>query len=269
MSRFGGYEDLPFLAELYDRLPAYAARKDVDFYVSCALAAEGPTLELACGTGRVLLPIAEAGCRIAGLDLSEYMLAKCREKLEHASADVQERVRIVHGDMTQFDLGESFALVTTPFRSFQHLVSVEDQLACLLCANHHLSVGGTLILDLFHPNLRYLCDPRADEEKEDCAGVALPGGRTLRQTHRLVAHHRAQQCIDVEMIFYVGHSDGCEERLVHAFPLRYFFRYEVEHLLQRCGFDVIELLGNHDRSPFSDDSPEMIVVAKKTAHWHA
>jgi hypothetical protein len=87
----------------------------------------------------------------------------------------------------------------------------------------------------------------------------------LKRTHRLAALHRAEQYNDIEMIHYVTHPDGHTERLVQAFPFRYFFRYEVEHLLARCGLKVIELFGSFDRSPLEDNSPEMIFVAEKQA----
>jgi len=78
MSRFGGYEDQAFVAEFYDFDPIYAVRPDVEFYVDLARSAGGTVLELGCGTGRILIPTAAAGCEIVGLDISEYMLAKCR-----------------------------------------------------------------------------------------------------------------------------------------------------------------------------------------------
>ena len=131
MSRFGGYEDLAFVAELYDFDPFYAERPDVDFYVDLAGSAEGKVLELGCGTGRILIPTAAAGCEIVGLDISNPMLAKCREKLQRQPKKVQKRVRLAQGDMSSFDLKETFALVTAPFRSFQHLISVEEQISCL------------------------------------------------------------------------------------------------------------------------------------------
>jgi hypothetical protein len=89
----------------------------------------------------------------------------------------------------------------------------------------------------------------------------LPGGRHVVLSERVAAFHRAQQRNDVEMIFRVTHSDGGQERLVMAWTLRYFFRYEVEHLLARCGFKVAAVYGNFDGSGLADISPEMIFVA--------
>ena len=77
-----------------------------------------------------------------------------------------------------------------------------------------------------------------------------------------MAFHRAEQRNDVEMIYHVTYGDGRTERLPFAFTFRYFFRYEVEHLLARCRFRVIELFGDFDRSLLRDDSPEMIFVAE-------
>ena len=263
MGHFGGYDDRPFLAELYDHVPMYFERPDREFFVSYSRKAAGKTLELGCGTGRVLIPTAEAGCAIVGLDLSEFMLARCREKLKRLPGSVRDRVTLVQSSMTDFDLPETFDLVTIPFRPFQHLVSVQDQLACLRCINRHLSGGGRLILDLLQVNFSFLLNPDSFIETENFSGAELPGGRTLRRTHRLVHTHRAEQYNDVELIHYVTHPDGTEERLVQAFPFRYFFRYEIEHLLARCGFEVQDVFGNYDKSPLIDDSPEMIFVAVK------
>lgn len=263
MNRRGNYEYDSFLADCYDYLPPYAARADLDFYVSSSRAAKGKTLELGCGTGRILIPTAAAGCQIWGLERSPHMLAKCREKLNHQPPEVQARVRLVQGDMVDFDLGETFGLLTAPFRSFQHLLSVEEQLRCLGSAHHHLLPGGRLILDVFQVDLRFM--KVSEEEREDFPETELPDGRRLRRTFRTTAVHWAEQYNHIELIYYVAHVDGRRQRVVQALPLRYFFRYELEHLLARGGFRVLERFGNYDRSPLRDDSPEMIFVAEKAA----
>lgn len=262
-SRSGGYQDQPLLAEYYDFVPPYAERRDVDFYVDCARGASGKVLELGCGTGRVLIPTAAAGYEVVGLDLSENMLTRCREKLARQPREVRERVRLVHGDMVSFDLGETFSLVTTPFRPFQHLLSVEEQLTCLGSVHRHLAEGGKLVLDVFQPDIGRLTDPKFKQETEEFPEVKLPDGRCLRRTSRIVAVHPAEQYSEVELTYYVTHAGGRREQFGQRFPFRYFFRYEVEHLLARCGFRVVELLGDFDRSPLREASPEMIFVAEK------
>ena len=119
MDEAGGYADYAFVAELYDYVPPYEGRSDVNFFVEAALENGGPVLEVGCGTGRVLIPTARAGVEITGLDLSEHMLAICRERLREEPAEVQERARLVEGDMRDFELGRTLALATNPYRPFQ------------------------------------------------------------------------------------------------------------------------------------------------------
>jgi SAM-dependent methyltransferase len=262
MVRTGGYTDAPWLAELYDLMPGYAGRGDIEFYTDCARAAGGTVLELGCGTGRVLIPLAREGNEVTGLDLSEHMLARCRAKLGEEPSEVRDRACLVQADMRDFALDAAFALITTPFRPFQHLLEPEDQLACLRCANGHLARGGRLVLDLFQPNPLLLAGEENLKERVGFADVPMPDGGTLTCSHRIAAFHRSRQYNDVELIYDVTRPDGTTERLVHAFPFRYFFRYEVEHLLARSGFRVVELFGDFDRSPLGDESPEMIFVAE-------
>ncbi|MBI2955922.1 MAG: methyltransferase domain-containing protein [Acidobacteria bacterium] len=263
MNRFGPYDQNPLFAELYDYTPVYASRADVSFYVTAAGRANGKVLELGCGSGRILIPTAAAGHDCVGLDASRNMLARCREKLSAQPPEVQRRVRLVETSMTDFNLGESFALVTIPFRGFQHLLEVEEQVQCLLAIRRHLARDARLVFDVFHPNPQYLHDPAFHEEREETPETPLPGGRRFRRAWRLAAYRRAEQINEVEFIYYVTHADGRQERIVESFPFRYFFRFEMEHLLGRCGFRVAALYGDFDRSPLRNDSPEMIFVAEK------
>jgi hypothetical protein len=192
------------------------------------------------------------------------MLSICQEKLIALPGEVQKRVRLIHGDMTGFKTGEKYSLVTIPFRPFQHLLTVEEQKACLKCIYKHLTPNGKLIFDVFHPYPpRLTPNPNYMEEKEDLPETKLPDGRKLRRASRMAAFHREEQYNDIELIYYVSHPDGRTERLVQSFPMRYYYRYELEHLLELCGFKVIELFGNFDKSAFSSDSPEMIFIAEK------
>jgi len=163
--------------------------------------------------------------------------------------------------MTAFDLEQQFALVTAPFRGFQHLLAVEEQLACLAQVRRHLAPDGRFVFDVFHPDPRRLSDPSAAVEQEDVPELELPDGRRYRRAARVAASHRARQVNDVELVSYVTHPGGRVERLVDAFPMRYYFPFELEHLLARAGFDVVAIYGDFDRTPLGDRSPELIVVA--------
>jgi len=252
------------VADYYELIPLSKDRRDVAFYLAQARASGGPVLEAGCGTGRVLIPIAAAGLEITGVDSSEAMLAKCREKLESQPPEVQRRARLVCADMRDFDLGRTFPLAIVPFRPFQHLLAVEDQLACLAALRRHLAPRGRLVLDVFNPDLRRLHDPRYKEEVEEVPERTLADGRRFRVSSRVTAFRRAEQINEVELIYHITSADGRAERIVEPLVIRYFFRYELEHVLARAGFAVKALFGDFDQSPLGDGSPEMIFVAEKT-----
>lgn len=263
MSNYGGYQDSPLLAELYDLVPMYLNRPDVDFYLNLCRETTGNVLELGCGTGRILIPAAKAGARITGLDISSNMISRCRDKMRRLTEEAQNRVRLIESNAIDFKLDESFSLVIVPFRVLQHLIRIDEQLACLNNINRHLEMGGRLVFDVFQVNFKIILNPDRLNEMEDTPEFELKDGRRLRRTHRILAVHRSEQYSDVEMIYYLTGIDGNLTRKSQAFPFRFFFRYEMEHLLARCGFEVVNLFGKFDKSPLRDDSPEMIFVCEK------
>ncbi len=257
------HRDGPFnrehVAEFYDHIHD---RQDVDFYLDLAAQANGPVLELGCGTGRVLIPIAREGGPVTGIDLSEHMLDVCRSKLAKESTAVQARTRLVHADIRDFNLGARFRLITIPFRPFQHLVTVREQLACLGCVHRHLEPGGLLALDVFKPNIERLGEQRVGAV-EELAPAELSDGRTVRRTTKVTAIDLDGQVIDTETTYETTHGDGRVETVIHAFPFRYFFRYEVEHLLTRAGFQIEAVYGDFDGSPIGAHRRELIFVARR------
>jgi SAM-dependent methyltransferase len=253
------------VADLYDHVVPYRTREDLAFFADAAREAAGEVLELGCGTGRVLIPCARAGARITGLDRSPEMLDICRQRLQRETPDVAVRASLVEGDMRAFDLGRPFALVTIPFRPFQHLLTVEDQLACLTAVRKHLADGGRLIVDLFNPSLDGLANREPGEEFGDEPEFATPDGRRVLRRMKVAAHDRFAQILDNELIYNVTHPDGRTERLVHSFRMRYLFRFEMEHLLRRAGFDIEALYSGYDKAPFGARYPGELVFVARTA----
>ena len=250
-----------FIAEYYDHSPILVQRtQDIAFYSNTVKRYGDPVLELGCGTGRITMAIAEAGHHVVGLDVSKKMLERAAEKRSRLERQAQELVQLVQGDMSGFDLSQQFRSVIIPFRPFQHLLETEQQIRCLDCVRRHLAPRGRLVLDFFQTDADRMHDPKFLEESA-LAEYDMPGGRHVALSERVAAFHRALQRNDVEMIFRVTHADGKQERLVMTWTLRYFFRFEVEHLLARCGFRIEALYGNFDSSPLQDASPEMIFVA--------
>jgi SAM-dependent methyltransferase len=259
-----GYDEYAFIADLYDYVGPYRERRDVTFFVEAAAQAGSPVLEVGCGTGRILVPTARAGLDIVGLDASTRMLNVCRQRLRDEPERVQSRAHLVQADMRDFDLGRTFTLATIPFRPFQHLITVEDQLSCLETIHRHLVDGGALILDVYNPSLDALVDRPFGQEFGEEPEFTVPDGRRVTRRHKMVAHDRFKQTNDVELIYYVTHPDGREERLVHAFTMRYLFRFEAEHLLVRAGFRIEELYADYDKSAYGSKYPgELLFVARK------
>jgi SAM-dependent methyltransferase len=259
----GGYQDNPFVARLYDQVVPYRDRPDIEFFMDLAQESGGPILEVGCGTGRVLIPTARAGLQITGLDLSQHMLDVCREKLENEPPEVLDQITLIQDDMRDFSLGKTFSLVTTPFRPFQHLLTVEDQISCLTSIHRHLEPGGALILDIFYPSLQALTADNLGEEIGLEPEFTTPEGIKVLRFDKAVSRDLINQIIQVELIYYLTHPDGRKERLVHAFPLRYLFRFEAEHLLSLCGFEVEDLYADYQKNPLGSAYPgELIFVAR-------
>ena len=263
--RLAEYDEYAFVADLYDHVVLYRDRPDIAFYVEAAKEAGGAVLEIGCGTGRVLIPTARAGIEIVGLDLSPHMLAVCRERLRHESLAVQSAVQLVQADMRDFRIAHTFAIATIPFRPFQHLLTVQDQLSCLEVIRRHLRDNGRLVFDVFNPSLDALASRPDGQEVGEEPEFSMPDGRRVVRRHKIVAQDRFQQVNQIELIYYITHADGREERRVHALSMRYLFRFELEHLLARAGFEVEQLYADYDKSPYGSKYPgDLIIAARKT-----
>jgi SAM-dependent methyltransferase len=256
------YEN-PFVAETYDSVVPYRTREDVQFFIEAARESGGPVLELGCGTGRVLIPTARAGIEITGLDASETMLGICRARLQNEPSQVRSRTRLVNDRIQDFDLGRTFRLVTIPFRPFQHLLTTNDQISCLRCVHAHLQDNGTLILDLFNPWIHRLIDETGKEFGEE-PEFTMPDGRRIVRKHRTVSRDLFNQINAEEMIYEVTHPNGSTERIVEPFQMRYLYRFEAEHLLARCGFELQHVYADYKKAPYGETYPgELLLVAKR------
>ncbi|MCI0585306.1 MAG: class I SAM-dependent methyltransferase [Planctomycetes bacterium] len=234
-----------------------ASSGDVAFYVEEARRSRGPVLELACGTGRVLLPTARAGVEVVGLDASRAMLGRLRGKLAAEPPEVRARVQVVEGDMVSSDLGRRFPLVTAPFRSIGHLLEVDAQVAAFENMRRHLATGGRLAFDFFHPDLGRLAAPQP--ERLDIERVE--GGRRVRRFSSTIPRV-ARQILDLDVRWELETPRGKVEEVRISLSIRWFHRFEIEHLLARSGLLVEAIYGGFDRRPLADDSPEMVFLAR-------
>ncbi len=136
------------IARLYDAWSA-SVTEDVEFYVEEATASGGPVVELACGTGRIAVPIAKAGVRVIGVDASAGMLEVARRYA--AEEGVAELLDLRHGDLREPPVDERVPLVLVPFRSLLHMTTEADRLRALGAARELLLPGGRLVFDVFAP----------------------------------------------------------------------------------------------------------------------
>ena len=265
------------LARFYDRCAAFyegdyeaaGYHHDIPFYVELAREAarrsDGPVLELGCGTGRVLLPIARAGIEVVGVDASPGMLERLRGRLAEEPEEVRRRVRLLAGDVRSVRVpgGEgAFALVTAPFRVAQHLLTLEDRRAWLRTAAHHLrrDPPGHLVFDVFQPDYEQIAD--SPVVSVDVDRLDPETGRRIRRVSR-ADHHPEIQTLDVTFEWLVAEPGG-EERTERAIEttVRWYTHGEIECLLALEGFEVTDVWGDFEGTPFGPDAEDQVVRAQ-------
>ncbi|HEX6036062.1 MAG TPA: class I SAM-dependent methyltransferase, partial [Anaerolineales bacterium] len=237
-------------AELYDvSVPNWDG--EIDFYRELAreVKARGKSvLEVACGTGRVTLRLAQEGVDIVGTDLDEEMLKVARGKSEELP-----NVRWVRGDMRTLDLGQTFGLIISPGHSFQFMLTPEGQVQALETFKRHLEPGGTLVIHLDHQSLDWLGDLLRD------LGGKFEAGRDSRdpQTNHLIrkanawTFARSTQTATVVSRWEELDEDGSVLQMWQRKPmaLHCVFRFEMEHLLARVGFEDRVVYGDFFKNP--------------------
>lgn len=244
-----------------DDYAALRSSGDARFYRRLARQHGGPVLEMGCGSGRVLLPIARAGVAVTGLDASPHMLAQLRHGLEREPATVRNRVELVEGDMRDADLRRTFPLVTAPFRAVQHLLTRDDQRAWLRTVARHLSPGGELVFDVFQPDYSYFAHPPqglVDVERTD-----PESGRPVR---RLVTlwHTPEEQTFRMRVEWKLGDPDGDDyEEHAGDTVMRWFTRAELENLLELEGYRVLDVWGDFRRTPHAPGADEIVLRADR------
>ncbi len=251
-------DEMDRIARFFDaEYAAYA--DDLSLLESLAAEADGPLLELGCGTGRALVPLAEAGFEIDGIDSSPAMLETARANL--ALADVEDRVHLIEGDFTQgLALGRygfAFALMNT----FLHLPDRRAHLAALAAWHEALAPGGLLLLDIFAPDVAELASLNGRLEWDRTWTDETTGRQVMKLLARTV--DPAEQTMQVSHIYDEIDADGAVRRSVATFELRYLWRFEAELLLDKAGYTVEALYGDWDMSPYDSASDRMIFIARK------
>jgi SAM-dependent methyltransferase len=254
------YAELP---ELYD-LEHTGFTEDIDLYLRLAEVVGDPILELGCGTGRVLGPLAAAGNRVTGIDRSKPMLDRARWALQADSNTNSQRLTLVEGSMTEADRapGGPFGLVIFSLNGLMHLSVIAEQRAALASARRALDPRGMLVLDLLNPTPELLTtlDGRVRHE-----GSWRKSEGTLIDRFSVRTQDSAEQRIDTELWYDLIDTAGHMRRVRSGFPMRYLAASELALMLELAGFVEWKIYGSYDLDPYDDASDRLIVTAEVTS----
>lgn len=234
--------DLP---PLYDRIVPPGPCES--FYRALARRVGGAVLELACGSGRLTIPLAQDGHEVIGLDRSPAMLNAARAKAR--AMDVPAAFLV--GDMRRFAFGRRFGLVVLACNSLAHLTENDEVIACLSCVREHLDRDGVLAFDIVNPDLARLAAHRTDLRFD------APDGLTVQET---AAYDPVGQ---IRTACWTLRQADLEAAPLAPLVLRHFFPQEVGFMLRAAGLRLAARHGDFAGGPFAADSANQICIATR------
>lgn len=247
------------IAALYD-LEHASFDADIEMYRQFVYATGDPVLELGCGSGRIVLPLAADGYRVTGLDASPAMLARAQSAVDRAN--LSDRVTLTEGDMGECTVapGGPFGIVIIALNGLLHAATSHEQRKVLSCARQVLDPRGQLIIDVLNPTPEHL---------RGLEGTGLEGTWTLDDGSKVMKFsqrrvHPTQQIIETELWYDIVSPSGAINRVATSFPMRYLYPSELVLLLELAGYVEWELYGSYDLDPLDDSSDRLIVTAEVT-----
>jgi len=241
-------------AQRYDLvMGAYASGDLLDFYRRQVARYGEPVLELACGSGRLTIPLAKEGVNITGMDISEEMLNLA--KLKASKSEVN--IRFIQGDMRNFDLGEKFKFSFIPAQSLSHLHTREEIENCFACVRRHLADEGRCLIELFNSSVRLLA--RESGRRYAVGQYDDPKGGSQVFVTEDVRYDAASQINHIQWFF---RDERSNKETVLSFEMRPFFPQEINTLLWYNGFLIEHKYGTYDEREFSSDAPKQLIVCR-------
>lgn len=240
-------------ARLYDRLFP-GGEPAVGFYRAEAEKQGGSVLELGCGTGRKLIPIASDGYPCTGLELSADMLTEAQRKADERALAVEW----VQGDMREFDLGRTFDLVFIAANSLLHLHETAELLGCFRSVRAHLAPGARFVFDVFNPNVRFLAEADGVRRTRDALSFVDPDRGEVRVD--IAETYDAAAQVTRGTWYFSAESEP--DFLVAPLELRSVFPQELPLLLSAAGLRLVERFGDWSGGPFTSDAPIQLCVCE-------
>lgn len=250
-------------ARYYDAAYAAANLVDASFYIELAQEIGGPVLEIGCGTGRVLLPIARAGIEIHGLDQSPAMLDVLNQKLAREPEELRRRVTLHSGDMRVARLNKQFPLVIIPFRPLQHMHTVEDQIAALRTARSHLNDRGRFVFDVFYPRFDAPRSAIGEERLEMEWPVDGKPGTVIRRFYRNESIDKTHQNFSGTFIYRTCEGDRLIREETAPLHMTWYTYPQLRALFLLADLEVVEEYGSFAKTPLDNTATEMIFVLGK------
>lgn len=246
------------IARFYD-LDLVGFDDDLGLYME--LAAGRDVLELGCGTGRIAVPLAAAGSRVTGVDISPAMLAAAHERAEGLP------LRLVEGDMRTLDLGERFGAVFVPLGGLQHMTTAAEVAAALAVVARHLAPGGQAVVDVEAPHPDdWLPGPRPLLQhwtRELQREPGSPGGTVTKLV--AVEGRPVESLREVTYHFDVQPPEGPLQRATQQFTLRIITAGEIELAARLAGLRVAAWHGDYDGAPPREGDDRLIAILEHDA----
>lgn len=244
-----------FVARFYDVIYArIRAGIDDEFFLDEIAQSKGKVMEIGVGTGRFFVEALKNGADIYGLDISRNMIEKLKAKIP-----LEHHGRLWIQDAVTMELPHRFCLIIAPFRMFSHVLDVDDQIKYLNRVWEHLEPGGRFIFDLYVPNLNLLLN--GIRNQTDFEGEYENGKKLIRVTS--MKADVINQLSHVQMNF-IWDEDGLQHEAEWDFKMRFFFRYEIEHLIRLSKLKLETIYGDYQRNGLNQDSKDFVIVCSRS-----
>ncbi|WP_431157866.1 class I SAM-dependent methyltransferase [Winogradskyella poriferorum] len=237
-------------ASIYDGMNNFI--DDLDFYTRWLTKRKNAKiLELCCGTGRLTIPLAKAGCDISGLDFTSTMLNKAKEKALNQRLDIP----FIEGDMRTFELNTTYDYIFIPFNSIHHLYNNEDVFKMLSAVKKHLNDDGKFIFDCFNPNIKFISE--GEKHLREISNYSTDDGRQVT-IKEIMSYESASQINRIDWHYYINGAFNSIQKL----DMRMFFPLELDEYIKRGGFKIVHKFGSFKEDPFSSVSEKQIFICQ-------